>query len=75
MGTVRGLGPGDLGRGGPRRASPLSSAWPCRKTGQTTVVDRLRGEVHFENTQIDDQILMKDDGFPTYHLANVVDDT
>jgi len=44
------------------------------KTGQTTVVDRLRGEVHFENTQIDDQILMKTDGFPTYHLANVVDD-
>lgn len=44
------------------------------KTGQTTVVDRLRGPVHFENTQIDDQILMKTDGFPTYHLANVVDD-
>jgi glutamyl-tRNA synthetase len=44
------------------------------KTGQTTVVDRLRGPVQFENTQIDDQILLKTDGFPTYHLANVVDD-
>ncbi|MBN2575458.1 MAG: glutamate--tRNA ligase [Deltaproteobacteria bacterium] len=44
------------------------------KTGQTVVADRLRGEVRFDNTQIDDQILLKSDGFPTYHLANVVDD-
>jgi glutamyl-tRNA synthetase len=44
------------------------------KEGQTTVEDRLRGPVQFENTQIDDQILLKTDGFPTYHLANVVDD-
>jgi glutamyl-tRNA synthetase len=44
------------------------------RTGETTFVDRLRGEVKFENTQIDDQILLKTDGFPTYHLANVVDD-
>ena len=34
----------------------------------------LRGEVRFDNAQIDDQILLKTDGFPTYHLANVVDD-
>jgi glutamyl-tRNA synthetase len=42
--------------------------------GQTIVHDRLRGEVVFENTQVDDQVLMKSDGMPTYHLANVVDD-
>ncbi|MDZ4696040.1 MAG: glutamate--tRNA ligase [Deltaproteobacteria bacterium] len=42
--------------------------------GDTVVQDRLRGEVRFENSRIDDQILMKSDGFPTYHLANVVDD-
>jgi glutamyl-tRNA synthetase len=30
--------------------------------------------VRFDSTQIDDQILLKSDGFPTYHLANVVDD-
>jgi glutamyl-tRNA synthetase len=42
--------------------------------GQTIVPDRLRGDVAFENTQIDDQVLLKSDGFPTYHLANVVDD-
>jgi glutamyl-tRNA synthetase len=43
-------------------------------TGETAFIDRLRGEVKFENAQIDDQILLKTDGFPTYHLANVVDD-
>ncbi len=44
------------------------------RSGETVFTDRLRGEVKFENTQIDDQILLKTDGFPTYHLANVVDD-
>lgn len=44
------------------------------KTGETIFNDRLRGEVRFDNRQIDDQILQKSDGFPTYHLANVVDD-
>ncbi len=42
--------------------------------GRTTVIDRLRGNVEIENEQIDDQVLLKTDGFPTYHLANVVDD-
>jgi glutamyl-tRNA synthetase len=42
--------------------------------GRTTVIDRLRGDVEIENEQIDDQVLLKTDGFPTYHLANVVDD-
>lgn len=49
-----------------RMKAPLS--------GQTVVRDRLRGEVVFENEGIDDTILLKSDGFPTYHLANVVDD-
>lgn len=39
-----------------------------------TVTDLLRGEVRFERPQMDDQVLLKTDGFPTYHLANVVDD-
>lgn len=42
--------------------------------GQTTVHDLLRGEVQFENGGVDDQVLLKSDGFATYHLANVVDD-
>ncbi len=42
--------------------------------GKTVVQDRVRGVVEFDNSEIDDQVLLKSDGFPTYHLANVVDD-
>ena len=41
---------------------------------QTTFRDELRGDITFEHTNVDDQVLLKSDGFPTYHLANVVDD-
>lgn len=44
------------------------------KEGQTSFTDGLRGEITFEHHTIDDQVLLKSDGFPTYHLANVVDD-
>jgi glutamyl-tRNA synthetase len=43
-------------------------------TTSTTFRDELRGNITFEHTNVDDQVLMKSDGFPTYHLANVVDD-
>ncbi len=36
--------------------------------------DMIRGEVEFDSRTIDDQVLLKSDGFPTYHLANIVDD-
>ncbi len=36
--------------------------------------DIIRGDISVHGREIDDQILMKSDGFPTYHLANVVDD-
>jgi glutamyl-tRNA synthetase len=42
--------------------------------GETSFRDELRGEINFSHTNVDDQVLMKSDGFPTYHLANVVDD-
>jgi len=42
--------------------------------GQTRFSDLIRGEVVFDNTTIDDFVLLKSDGYPTYHLANVVDD-
>ncbi len=42
--------------------------------GETIGVDLLRGEIAIANAQVDDQILLKSDGNPTYHLANVVDD-
>ena len=37
--------------------------------GSTRFEDKLRGEVMFENKQLDDLVLLKSDGFPTYHLA------
>jgi glutamyl-tRNA synthetase len=44
------------------------------RTTSTTFRDELRGDITFEHSNVDDQVLMKSDGFPTYHLANVVDD-
>jgi len=43
--------------------------------GQTKFTDLIWGEVEFENKTIDDFVLLKSDGYPTYHLANVVDDS
>ena len=42
--------------------------------GSTTFKDTVYGEITVENTQLDDQVLLKSDGFPTYNFANVVDD-
>ena len=42
--------------------------------GTTGVTDLVRGDVSFENRLVDDFVMLKSDGFPTYHLANVVDD-
>ena len=42
--------------------------------GQTTFHDELYGTITVENQTLDDLVLLKSDGFPTYHLANVVDD-
>jgi len=42
--------------------------------GETEFHDEVRGHVKFRNDLLDDYVLLKGDGFPTYHLANVVDD-
>ena len=44
------------------------------REGSITVVDRIRGPITVQNRDIDDFILLKSDGYPTYHLAVVVDD-
>lgn len=41
---------------------------------EITFTDVLRGEITFNSDQVDDQVLLKSDGYPTYHLAVVVDD-
>jgi glutamyl-tRNA synthetase len=72
-GHCRRLDPGDAktrAEGG--EAHTVRLATPS--DGVTVVHDKLRGDVEIPNAQVDDQILLKSDGFPTYHLANVVDD-
>ncbi|MEW5717240.1 MAG: glutamate--tRNA ligase, partial [Chloroflexota bacterium] len=44
------------------------------REGSTTLHDFIRGDIQIENKNVDDQVLLKSDGFPTYHLAVVVDD-
>jgi glutamyl-tRNA synthetase len=44
------------------------------RDGSTTVHDTLRGDITLENRNIDDYILVKDDGYALYHLAAIVDD-
>ncbi len=42
--------------------------------GETRFNDLIRGEVVFQNSLMDDFVLLKSDGYPTYHLANIIDD-
>ena len=42
--------------------------------GDIIVKDLIRGEISFKNSELDDLILLRSDGTPTYHLCNVVDD-
>ncbi len=43
-------------------------------TGATTFKDEVFGEITIENKEIEDQVLIKADGYPTYNFANVIDD-
>jgi len=61
----RNLGP-DIGEHVVRFKMPLE--------GETTVHDLIRGPITFSNAELQDLVLLKSDGLPTYHLANVVDD-
>ena len=42
--------------------------------GKVVTHDMIRGEVEFDNSTLQDIVILKSDGFPTYHLAHVVDD-
>lgn len=42
--------------------------------GETRFVDLLRGEIVYQNDKLEDLVILKSDGYPTYHLAVVVDD-
>ena len=54
--------------------TPFTIRLKTPQDGETGFDDRIRGSISIPNAEIDDQVLLKSDGFPTYHLANVVDD-
>ncbi len=54
--------------------APYVVRFKVPESEQIKVTDLIRGEVVVDSQQIDDKVLMKSDGMPTYHLANVVDD-
>lgn len=72
-GTCRSLRPEEVG-------ANLKAHKPCVIRLRVPInrdikfTDLIRGEVSFNTSTIDDQVLMKSDSFPTYHLANVIDD-
>lgn len=57
-----------------KAGKPYVIRFKMPREGQTTFHDIVRGEITYNNSQIYDAVLLKSDGLPTYHLANVVDD-
>ncbi|MGM0826486.1 MAG: glutamate--tRNA ligase [Pseudomonadota bacterium] len=74
------LKPADLALDEDEAARRAQKGWPyvvrmkVPGDGLCVVSDMLRGTIEVEWAQVDAQILLKSDGMPTYHLANVVDD-
>ena len=57
------------------KREPFVVRFKMKKEGTTTLDDMIRGEVVFQNALQDDFVMLKSDGYPTYHLGVVVDDT
>ncbi len=53
---------------------PYTVRLKISEEGRTDLTDLIYGKISVENKLLDDQILIKSDGYPTYHLASVVDD-
>lgn len=56
------------------RGVPAVIRMKVPESSTVAVDDIVRGRVEFDSDRLDDQVLLKSDGYPTYHLANVVDD-
>ena len=56
------------------KSGPPVVRFRTAREGQTSFHDMIRGEIQFDNATLDDFVLLKSDGFPTYHLAHLVDD-
>jgi glutamyl-tRNA synthetase len=72
-GLCRGIPPEESAARSKRE--PFVVRFAMRKEGQTVLEDIVRGQVTFDNALQDDFVMLKTDGYPTYHLAVVVDDT
>lgn len=57
-----------------KAGAPYVIRFAVPSEGETTFQDAVYGEITYKNKVLDDAILLKSDGFPTYHLASVVDD-
>ncbi len=57
-----------------RAGTPYVIRFKMPLEGKTVVHDLIRGEVVFDNSTQQDMVLLKQDGYPTYHLAHIVDD-
>jgi glutamyl-tRNA synthetase len=72
-GTCRNLDPEEV-----HRRISASEKYVIRfkmpKEGSTTAVDLLRGSIAVANTALDDSVLIKSDGLPTYHMGAMIDD-
>ncbi len=68
----RNLPPGDAEARAAEETHIVRLAVP--ESGRIIIKDIIRKKVAFDLSTVDDQVLLKGDGFPTYHLANVVDD-
>ena len=72
-GTCRNLAPAEA-----RRRIDAGEKYVVRikipKEGSTTALDLLRGPITVENAALDDFVLLKSDGLPTYHMAAMIDD-
>ena len=57
-----------------RKGLPYVVRLNVPKEGTTSFMDEIYGEITVDNSELDDMILIKSDGFPTYNFANVIDD-
>lgn len=57
-----------------KQKTPYGIRFKIPERGKVVFNDLIRGKIIFQNQELDDQVILKSDGFPTYHLAAVVDD-
>ncbi len=57
-----------------KKDTPYTVRFKMQPDEQIIVNDMIRGKVSFNSSELDDKIIFKSDGMPTYHLANIIDD-